>query len=96
MDVLPLAVSAMPHTSFLRLAGPRPTLAVDKLSQADVSDAGCILADQVDVRVQDGGVDGLAVLSQHFQNQTGENKVRVKIIQQHPRVTAPLTEMTTK
>lgn len=95
MDVLPLAVSAMPDTSFLRLAGSRPTLAVNKLGQADVSDAGCVLADQVDVRVQDGGVDGLAVLSQNFQNKTGENKARMKITQQHHRLTAPLTKMTT-
>lgn len=65
MDVLPLAFSAMPDSSFLRLAGPRPALVVDKLSQADVSDAGRVLPDQVDVGVQDGGVDGLAVLSQN-------------------------------
>lgn len=62
MDVLPLAVPAMPHAGFLRLAGPRPTLAVDKLSEANVGDAGRVLADQVDVGVQDCGVDGLAVL----------------------------------
>lgn len=65
MDVLPLAVSAVPHSGLLRLAGPRPTLSVDKLSQADVSDAGRVLADQVDVGVQDGGVDGLVVLGQN-------------------------------
>lgn len=76
MDVLPLAVSAMPDTSFLRLAGPRPTLVVDKLSQADVSDAGCVLADQVDVGVQDGGVDGLAVLSQKV--------LKVESVEVHP------------
>lgn len=65
MDVLPLAVPAMPDASLFRLAGPRPTLAVDELSQADVSDAGCILADQVHVWVQDGGVNGFAVLCQN-------------------------------
>lgn len=65
MDVLPLAVSAMPDASFLRLTGPRPTLAVNILSQTDVSDAGRVLADQVDVGVQDGGVDRFAVLSQN-------------------------------
>lgn len=68
VDVLPLAVSAMPDTSLLWLAGPRPTLAVNKLSQADVGDAGCILADQVHMGVQDGGVDRLAVLSQNWKD----------------------------
>lgn len=65
VDVLPLAVSALPHTRLLRLAGSRPTLRVNKLSQADVSDAGRVLADQVHVGVQDGGVDGLVVLGQN-------------------------------
>lgn len=65
MDVLPLAVSALPHTRLLRLAGSRPTLRVNKLSQADVSDAGRVLTDQVDVGVQDRGVDGLVVLGQN-------------------------------
>lgn len=62
MDVLPLAVSAVPHTGLLRLAGSGPTLSINKLSQADVSDAGGIFTDQVDVGVQDRGVDGLVVL----------------------------------
>lgn len=65
MDVLPLAVSAMPHAGFLRLAGARPTPPVDKLSEADVGDAGGVVADQVDVGVQDGGVDGFAVFGQN-------------------------------
>lgn len=65
MDVLPLALSAVPDAGLLRLAGSRPTLAVNKLGQADVSDARRVLANQVDVRVQDGGVDGLIVLSQN-------------------------------
>lgn len=68
VDVLPLAVSAMPDASLLWLAGPRPTLAVNELSQADVGDAGCILADQVHMGVQDGGVDRLAVLSQNWKD----------------------------
>lgn len=76
MDVLPLAVSAIPDASFLRLAGPRPALAVNKLSQADVSDAGCVLANQVHVGVQDGGVYWLAVLSQNCKH--GEDDVRGK------------------
>lgn len=66
MDVLPLAVPAVPHAGLLRLAGSRPALSVHVLSQADVSDAGRVLADQVDVGVQDGGVDGLVVLGQDW------------------------------
>lgn len=65
MDVLPLAVSAVPDASLLRLAGARSALVVDKLSQPDIGDASGVLADQVDVGVQDGGVDGLVVLSQN-------------------------------
>lgn len=73
MDVLPLAVSAVPDARFLRLAGARPALAVHKLSQADVRDAGGVLADQVHVGVQDGGVYWLAVLSQNCKD--GEDDV---------------------
>lgn len=76
MDVLPLAVSTMPHSSFLRLAGARPTLAIHKLSQADVSDAGCIFPNEVHMGVQDGGVDGLAVLSQKV--------LKIKSVEIHP------------
>lgn len=72
VDVLPLAVSAMPDTSLLRLGGPRPTLIVNELSQTDVGDAGGVLADQVDMGVQDGGVDGLVVLGQNWK--TGEDR----------------------
>lgn len=66
VDVLPLAVSAVPDSSLLRLAGPWLTLIVYELSQADVGDAGGVLPDQVDVRIQDGGVDGLVVLGQYW------------------------------
>lgn len=65
MDVLPLAVSALPHSGLLRLAGSRPTLSVNELSEADVSDAGRVLTNQVDVGIQDRGVDGLVVLGQN-------------------------------
>ena len=64
MHVLPLALPAVPDACLLGLAGARPALGVHTLGEADVGDAGGVLADQVDVRVQDGGVDGLAVLSQ--------------------------------
>lgn len=64
VDVLPLAVSAMPHSSLLWLAGARSSLAVHILSQADVRDASCIFPNQVHMGVQDGGVDWFAVLGQ--------------------------------
>ncbi len=39
-------------------------LPVDKLRQANVGDAGSVLSDHVHVRVEDGGVDGFAVLGE--------------------------------
>lgn len=59
----PLGVAAVPHACLLRLAGARAALAVHVLRQADVGDAGGVLADQVHVGVEDGGVHGLAVLT---------------------------------
>jgi len=64
VHVLPPALAAVPHARLLRLAGARPVLAVHVLGEADVGDAGGVLPDQVHVRVQDGGVDGLSVLGQ--------------------------------
>ena len=65
MHVEPLGISAMPHARLLRLAGARPALAVHVLRQADVGDAGGVLADQMDVGVEDGGVHRLAVFTQY-------------------------------
>lgn len=65
MHVLPLAIAAVPHARLLGLAGAGPALPVDVLRQADVGDARCVLPDDVHVRVQDGRVDGLAVLGEH-------------------------------
>lgn len=62
MDIEPLAIPAVPDPSLLRLAGARPALPIDVLSEADVSDASCVLSDHMDMWVQDGGVNGLAVL----------------------------------
>lgn len=64
MDVLPPAVSAVPHPGLLRLAGAGAALPVHKLRQADVGDARGVLPDHVHVWVEDGGVDGLAVLGE--------------------------------
>lgn len=65
MDVLPPALPAVPYSGLLRLAGAGAALTVHKLRQADVSDAGGVVSDDVHVRVEDGGVDGLAVLGEH-------------------------------
>lgn len=64
MDIEPLAIPAVPDPGLLRLAGARPALPIDVLGEADVGDARGILSDHVDVWVQDGGVNGLAVLGQ--------------------------------
>lgn len=68
VDIEPLAVSAVPDTGLLRLRGAGPALAINVLRQADVRDAGGVLPDDVDVGVQDGCVDWLAVLRQYWQD----------------------------
>lgn len=68
VDIEPLAISAVPDTGLLRLRGAGPALAVDVLRQADVRDAGGVLPNDVDVGVQDGRVDWLAVLRQYWQD----------------------------
>lgn len=62
VDIQPLAVPAMPDTGLFRLCGARPALAIDILRQADVGNAGGIIANNMNMGVQDGGVDWLAVL----------------------------------
>ena len=59
MDVLPLAVAAVPHTGLLGLHGAGHAADVHVLGQPNVGDAGSILADQVHMRVQQDGVDWL-------------------------------------
>lgn len=68
VDIEPLAISAVPDTGLLGLRGAGPALAVDVLCQADVGDAGGVLPDDMHVGVQDGRVDGLAVLRQYWQD----------------------------
>lgn len=65
MNVEPLAVAAVPHAGLLRLAGARPAARVHELREADVRDARRVLADQVHVRVEQGGVHRLIVLAEH-------------------------------
>lgn len=66
MDILPFGVPTMPHPCLLRLAAAWPALPIHILREADVGDAGGLLSNQVHVRVEDGGVDGLTVLRQHY------------------------------
>lgn len=79
VDVEPLGVSTVPDAGLLRLTGARSTLAVDVLRQPDVGYAGGVLSDQVDVGVEDGGVDGFAVFTQHCLRNDGR-KVWSKIL----------------
>lgn len=64
VNVLPLAITAMPHASLLRLHGLWHAAPVHVLGQADVGYAGRILPNQVHVRIQDDGVDWLVALGQ--------------------------------
>lgn len=56
MDVLPLAVTALPDAGLLGLHGARHAVAVDVLGEADVGDAGGLFPNQVDVGVEQDGV----------------------------------------
>jgi hypothetical protein len=49
--VLPLAITAVPHTCLFGLAGTGPALPIDVLCEADVGNAGCVLTDDVHVWV---------------------------------------------
>lgn len=69
MDDLPLPVAAVPHPGLLWLGGARRPVGVDVLRHSDVSNARGLVADQVDVRVQDGGVDRFTVFRPHWRVQ---------------------------
>lgn len=66
MDDLPLPVAAVPHSGLLWLGGARRPVGVDVLRHSDVSNARGLVANQVDVRVQDGGVDWFTVFRPHW------------------------------
>lgn len=68
VHVEPFGVAAVPHTRLLRLAGAWPPLAVHVLRQTDVGDAGGLLANQMDVGVEDGGVHWFVILTQNYKN----------------------------
>lgn len=63
---LPFAIAAVPDTGLLGLGRARDAAGVHVLRDADVGDAGGLVAHQVDVRVQDGGVHRLAVPGPHW------------------------------
>lgn len=66
MDVEPLGISAVPDTRLLRLAAAWPALAVHVLRQSNIGDASSVFSNQVHVRVQDGCMHRLTVLTQHW------------------------------
>lgn len=72
VHVEPFSVAAMPHTSLLRLAGARPSLAVNVLRQANVGDAGGVFTDQMDMWVENGGVHWFAVFTENCWDGNGQ------------------------
>lgn len=62
VDILPLAIPAVPDTGLFGLASTRTALPIDVLCQADVGNAGSIFPNDMYVRVQDSCVNGLVVL----------------------------------
>lgn len=71
MNVQPLSVAAVPHPGLLRLAGARAARGIHKLRKPYVGDARGVLADEVHVGVEQGGVHRLVVLAQHWREKTG-------------------------
>lgn len=71
MDVLPLAVPAVPDARLLGLHGAGQAVGVHVLGEADVGHARCVLADQVHVGVEQDGVDRLVALRQSWGQSKG-------------------------
>lgn len=71
VDILPPAVPAVPYSGLLWLAGAGTALTIHKLCQADVGDASSVIANDVHMWVEDGGMDGLAVLGEDWQGDGG-------------------------
>lgn len=83
MDDLPLPIAAVPHPGLLWLGGARRPIGVDVLRHSDVGNARGLVADQVDVRVQDGGVDWFTVFRPHWRVQIKDQRVKVQNSQNH-------------
>lgn len=64
VDILPLAVSTVPDARLLRLHGARHAIAVDVLGETYISDAGGLVTNQVDMGVEQNGVDRVLGLGQ--------------------------------
>lgn len=77
VHIKPFGITTMPHACLLGLAGAWPSLAVHVLGQADVGDTGSILTDEVDMRVEDGGVHRFAVFTQNYGDQKPTNQLYV-------------------
>lgn len=71
MDNLPFPVAAVPHPGLLWLGGAGRPVSIYVLRDSDVGDAGGLVSHQVDVGVQDGGVDRFAVLRPHWKGRKG-------------------------
>lgn len=69
VDVLPLAVAAVPDAGLLRLHGAGHAVAIDVLGEADVGDARRLVPDQMHVGVEQDGVDGLLHLGEGCRGQ---------------------------
>lgn len=66
VHILPFGVALVPDARLLRLVRVRMVLAVNVLGEAHVGDARRLLAQQMDVRIQNGRVDGLAIFAQNI------------------------------
>lgn len=70
VDNLPLAIPAVPDARLLWLGGAWHSVGIDVLGDAYIGDAGGLLPDQMNVWVEDGGVNWFAVLGPHCQKRT--------------------------
>lgn len=64
MDVLPLAITAMPHTGLLRLHGAGHATAIHVLGQSNIGNTRCVFSNEVHMWVQEDGVHRLIPFGQ--------------------------------
>lgn len=67
MDILPLAIAAVPHPGLLRLHGARHATRIHVLSESNVGDAGCIFPNKVHVWIQEDGMHRLVPFGQRWE-----------------------------
>ena len=75
MNVLPLAIPAVPHTRLFRLHCFWHSAAIHVLGEPNVCYAGSIVAHQVYMRVQDDGVDGFIAFGQSWKRRTWKREL---------------------